>query len=75
LAGNAGHQMQVSVKIEVGADRGIDEAGIETFDRDGSGDALAELGKRLPDHALLLNVEVVEGGDVTPRGKHQVTGG
>jgi hypothetical protein len=64
----------VSVEVEFVAYRGIDKAGIETLDSDGCGDALAELGERVPDHVLLLDVEVVEGGDMTAWGHDQVAG-
>jgi hypothetical protein len=57
------------------AQRGIDKAGSETFDRDGCGDAPAELGHGVPDHALLLDIEIVEGGHMAARGDHQVAGG
>jgi hypothetical protein len=74
-ATGAGHQVYVGVEVEFGACRGIDEAGIETFDIDGCGDALAEVAERVPDHVLLLDVEIVEGGDMTPGGHDQVAGG
>ena len=75
LARNARYQVQVSVEVGIAAHRGIDKAGIVTFRPDGCGDAPADLGNRLPDHTLLLYVEVVEGGDVTAGGDNQVAGG
>jgi hypothetical protein len=33
------------------------------------------LGDRVPDHALLLDIEVVEGGHMTAGGDHEVAGG
>jgi hypothetical protein len=74
-AGDAGYEVQVGMEAGFGAERGIDKAGLETFDRDGCGDAPAELGDRVPDHALLLDIEVVEGGHMTAGGDHQVAGG
>ena len=72
LATGAGHQVYVGVEVEFGACRGIDKAGIETFDSDGCGDALAELAECVPDHVLLLDVEIVESGDMTAWGHDQV---
>ena len=74
LARDARYQVQVSVEVGLAAHRGIDKAGIVTCRHDRFGDAPAELGYRLPDHTLLLDVEVVEGGDVTARGDNQVAG-
>src|ERR1035441_3368497 len=74
LARDARYQVQVSVEVGRAAHRGIDKADIVTFRRDGFGDAPAELGYRLPDHMLLLHIEVVEGGDVTAGGDNQVAG-
>src|ERR1019366_1455818 len=73
-ARNARYQVDVSVEVGLAAHRGIHKAGIVAFRRDGFGDAPAELGYRLPDHTLLLHVEVVEGGDVTAGGDNQVAG-
>jgi hypothetical protein len=73
-ARDARNQVQVSVEVGIAAHRGIDKADIVTFRRDGFGDAPAELGYRLPNHALLLDVQVVESGDVTARGDNQVAG-
>jgi hypothetical protein len=75
LARGAGYQVYVSMEVEFGPNRSIDKADIETFDIDGCGDALAELGERVPDHVLLLDIEVVEGGDMTAWGHDQLAGG
>src|ERR1019366_9037324 len=75
LAADARYQMHVSVEGEIVARRGIDKAGIETFDRGGCRDAPAELADRVPDHVLLLDVEVEEGGDMSARRDNQVAGG
>jgi len=71
---DARYQVQVSVEAGLAANRGIDKAGIVAFRRDGFGDPPAKLGYRLPDHTLLLDVEVVEGGDVTAGSDNQVAG-
>ncbi len=71
---DARYQVQISVEVGIAAHRGIDKADIVTFRRDGFGDATAELGYRLPDHALLLDVQVVESGDVTAGRDNQVAG-
>src|ERR1019366_7538841 len=75
LASDARYHVQVSVEVGLAAHRGIDKADIVTFRRDGFGNAPAELGYHLPDHMLLLHVEVIEGCDVTAGGDNQVAGG
>jgi hypothetical protein len=75
LAGDAGNQVYVSVEVELLARRKIDKAGVETFHGEGFGDTVAELGESVPHHVLLLNVQVVEGGDVTARSNYQVARG
>src|ERR1019366_7890453 len=74
LAGHAGNQVHVSVEVEILARREIDKAGIETCHGEGFGNTPAELRDSVPHHTLLLNVQVVEGGDVTARGNYQVAG-
>ena len=50
------------------------EAGIEALYGQRLADALAKLAERLPNHALFLDVQVVESGDVSTRRNHDVTG-
>src|SRR6185369_354156 len=75
LAGDPRDQVYVSVEVVFAAHRGIDKSGIETLHYERGGDALPELGQRVPDHTLLLYVKVVKGSGMAPRSHHQVAGG
>jgi hypothetical protein len=55
--------------------RGVDKSGVETFHYERSGDPLAELGQRVPDHTLFLDVKVVKGSCMAPRSHHQMARG
>ena len=44
----------------------IYESRIETFHREGLRDAFSQIVEQIPDDALLLDVEIVKRGDMTP---------
>ena len=54
--------------------RRIHEARIETLHVERARDAAAKLRQRVPDHPLLLHVQVVKGGNMAAGRNHQVTG-
>jgi len=53
---------------------GVHKAGIELIDVERAGDPLAQLAQHIPDHALLLHVEIVEGRHVAARRHNYVAG-
>jgi hypothetical protein len=64
----------VRVKIAVSIAWCIHEACIETLDFQGTGNAAAQLRQRIPDHPLLLDVQVVKCANVAAGSYYQVTG-
>ena len=66
------NQVDVSVEIDVPARRSIHKSGIETGHFESACDAASEMRERVPNHALLLNVEVVKGSRMASRSDHQM---
>ena len=74
LLSDARHKMDEGVERVVLAARRVDEAGVEAIDHDGGGDAQAEFGEGIPKLALLLQIQIVEGGHVAAGSDHEVAG-